>query len=179
MKVISMAEFRRRQHARFEDSARQSFIERDFRTALRDVRRSLPFEPRCWQAHVLHGDILCALGREGEALASYQRARRLAPLRSEPYWSISTVHFLSRRWEQALRYLDLAQARLQRGDGPLWEWIAEDRAVALNKLGRRSEALEALRWGLRHRPHGVRLLELRSEIAAPQPPKPARLRPVP
>lgn len=176
MKVLSMVEYRRRQHARLEDSARQSFIERDFHRALREARRCLTFEPRCWQAHVLHGDALCALGREREALASYQRARRLAPRRSEPYWSISTVHFLAARWELALRYLGLAQQRLQRGDGPLWEWIAEDRAVSLSRLGRLDEALAAVRWGLRRRPHGARLLELRSEISGA---RPLRLRPVP
>ncbi|HEY3446937.1 MAG TPA: hypothetical protein VGK67_11260 [Myxococcales bacterium] len=180
MNVISMVEFRGRQHARLEDSARKSFIERDFHQALRQVRRCLPFEPRCWQAHVLHGDILCALGREGEALVCYHRARRLSPARAEPYWSVSTVHFLACRWEQALRYLDLAQEKLQRGDGPLWEWVAEDRAVALNHLGRQKEALAALRWGLRRRPRGERLLELRSEMmSASRSPRPVRLRPVP
>lgn len=180
MNVVSLIEYRRRLHARLEDSSRQAFIERDFKRALLDGRRALHYEPRCWQAQILHGDVLCALGREGEALTSYHRARKLAPERAEPYWSISTVHCLAARWELALRYLGLAQARLRRGDGPLYEWIPEDLAVAFLKLGRRAEALAALRWGLRRRPKGQRLLDLRSEILAARAPLPgARLRPVP
>ena len=178
MDVISLLHFRERLHTRLEDSARQAFIERDFRAALRDVLRCLPYQPRCWQAHVLHGDALCALGRAREALSAYHRARRLAPTRAEPFWSVSTVHFLASRWEQALRYLDLAQRRLRRGDGPLVEWVAEDRAVALFHLGRRTEALSALRWGLQRRPRGARLLELREEISASLHALPCLLRPV-
>ncbi|MBI5546776.1 MAG: hypothetical protein HY901_23070 [Deltaproteobacteria bacterium] len=182
MNVISLERMRDRLHAKLEDRARMAFIERDFQRALRDSRQALRYGSRCFQAHALHGDVLCALGREDDALAAYHQARRLAPGRAEPYWSVSTVHSLAGRWEQALRYLDLAQARLKRGDGPLYEWVAEDRAIALAKIGRRQEALDALRWGLRRRPRGVRLRELRAELTARAPPRssgPASLKPVP
>ena len=166
MQVIPMAQGRARVHARLEDAARQAFIELDFARALREARQSLRHGPGCWQANVLHGDVLCALGREAEALMAYHRARRLAPHQAEPFWSISTVHSLAGRWEQALRYLDLAQERLARGDGPLFEWVAEDRACALFRLGRPEEALRAIRWGLRRKPGGRRLREIRAEIRA-------------
>jgi len=74
------------------------------------------------------------------------------------------VHSLAQRWRLALRYLDEAQARLSRGDGPLFEWIPEDRALALLALNRRREALTAVRWGLRRRPRAVRLRALRVEL---------------
>lgn len=176
MNVISLAEGRALLHARLEERARIAFIRRDFQRALRDARASARYGPLCFEVHVLLGDVLCALGREGDALAAYHRSRRLAPGKAEPWWSVSTVHLLAGRWEQALRYLDLAKERLRRGDGLLYEWIAEDRAIALAKLGREREALDAVRWGLKRRPKGARLRELRSEIAAAGR---LRLRPVP
>jgi len=178
MQVISLAQARRRLHERFEDAARLSFIERDFARALRDARKAVRHGPDCHQGHVLLGDVLCALGREGEALVCYHRALRLAPKEAEPCWSISTVHFLRGRFEHALRYLKLARDRLRRGDGPLYEWIAEDLAVALLRLGRHDEALAAVRWGLRRRPRDERLRELRTEIQAFGRPAARRLRPV-
>lgn len=166
MEVISLEDGRIRLHARFEERARLAFIERDFRRAEAEARRALRYLDGCSQAQVLLGDVLCALGRESEALTRYHRARRLAPEKAEPCWSISTVHVLAGRWEQALRYLDLAQARLRRGDGPLYEWVPEDRATCLLRLGRKEEALAAVRWGLKRRPAGERLRELRTEIHA-------------
>ena len=157
MKVISLEQGRARLHTVLEEEARLAFIARDFPRALRAARRALRHRSGCWQAQVLHGDILCALGRPGEALSSYHRARRLAPEIAEPYWSISTVHVMRGHWACALRYLELAQRRLSRGDGLLFEWIPEDRALALLRLGRRREALAAVRWGLERKPDGERL----------------------
>lgn len=175
--VVSLHLARLRHHARQEDQARAAFIDRDFCSALVWANSSLRLDPTCPHARVLLGDILCALGREAGALRAYHRARRLAPEVAEPYWSISTVHCIAGRFEDALHYLELAQAKLRRGDGPLYEWIAEDRALALMQLGRTREALQAVRWGLRRRPSGVRLREMREELIAAGRPR-SRLRPV-
>ena len=178
MTVIPLQFARLRHHVRLEDEARGAFIDRDFHQALRRAQSAQRLSPGCAHTRVLLGDILCGLGREAAALRSYHRARRLAPDSAEPYWSISTIHFLAGRFERALRYLELAQAELRRGDGPLYEWIAEDRALALARLGRHREALEAVRWGLRRRPRGTRLRELRAELTDAGRARP-RLRPVP
>jgi Flp pilus assembly protein TadD len=164
--VISIDRARERFHLQFEDDARVAFIERDFDEALRKSELAIRFRPSCFQSHVLRGDVLCALGQETQALWCYHRARRLAPSKSEPLWSISTVHSLAGRWHDALRYLERAQAKLRRGDGPLYEWIAEDRAVALMALGRLTEARRAVAWGLKRRPKGERLRELKAQIEA-------------
>lgn len=176
--VISLRLARLRHHARLEDAARAAFIDRDFGRALQWAHACLRLGPGCVHAQVLLGDVLCALGREADALRAYHRARRLAPGIAEPCWSISTVHSIAGRFEDALRYLELAQARLRRGDGPLYEWIAEDRALALWRLGRVHEALQAVRWGLRRRPAGARLREMRAELNAAGLARP-RLRPIP
>ncbi len=178
MTVIPFQLARLRLHVRLEDEARVAFIDRDFHRALVRAQSAQRFAPGCAHTHVLLGDILCALGSEAAALKSYHGARRLAPANSEPYWSISTIHFLAGRFERALRYLELAQAKLRRGDGPLYEWIAEDRALALARLGRHREALQAVRWGLRRRPRGARLRELLAEFTSAGHAR-SRLRPVP
>ena len=162
--VISLDRARTRLHDRLEEQARLAFIDRDLGVALETARAAVRLQPRCCQGQILLGDVLCTQGLECEALRTYHRARRLAPDKAEPYWSISTVHFLAGRWWDALHYLDLAQPRLRRGDGPLYQWIAEDRALALLRLGRIEEALESVRWGLKRRPREARLLELRAEL---------------
>lgn len=164
MSVISLNSARRALHAKLEDRARLAFIDKDFEAALVAAQQAVRYEPRCFQGQLLLGDVLCTLGDEVSALKAYHRARRIAPGRAEPYWAISSVHSLARRWDDAIRYLDLAAERLRRGDGPLFQWVAEDRAVALYKLGRLEEALDAVRWGLRRRPHEARLLELREQL---------------
>ncbi len=171
--VISIELERERAHLRLEDQARVAYIERDFAAALQASELAIRFRPSCAPSHVLRGDILCALGREALALRSYHRARRLAPAKAEPLWSIAAVHGIAGRWAEALGYLDRAQRQLKRGDGLLYEWIAEDQAVALMQLGRLDEAERAVRWGLKRRPRGERLRELKRRLAA------GRLRPAP
>ncbi|HCF60928.1 MAG TPA: hypothetical protein DFS52_23375 [Myxococcales bacterium] len=162
--VISLKRARNRLHVKLEDRARLAFINKDYALALRAAQGAVRCRPDCSHGRILLGDVLCALGMEAAALKAYHQARRLAPERSEPYWAISSIHLLAGRWRDALRYLDLAKQRLKRGDGPLYEWIAEDRAVALLKLGRVEEALDSVRWGLKRRPKQARLLELRAEL---------------
>ncbi|MGI5861460.1 MAG: tetratricopeptide repeat protein [Myxococcales bacterium] len=141
-----------------------AFIDKDYALALRAAQGAVRCRPDCFHGQILLGDVLCTQGMEVAALKAYHQARRLAPDRSEPYWAISTIHLLAGRWRDSLRYLDLAKQRLKRGDGPLYEWIAEDRAISLLKLGRIEEALESVRWGLKRRPKQARLLELRAAL---------------
>lgn len=164
--VVVLGEKRSQRHVELEDEARLAFIRQDFSTALEQVRGALKYGSDCYRAQILHGDVLCALDQEVLALRAYHRARRLRPEKAEALWSISTVHFLSCRWRTALSYLDRAKLQLKRGDGHLYEWIAEDRALALLELGRPRQALEAVKWGLKRRPRGVRLRHIQAEVLA-------------
>lgn len=164
--VVFLEEKRYQRHAELEDEARLAFIRQDLARALELAREAVRYGSGCYSAWILLGDVLSALDQGVPALKAYHQARRIRPDKAEAVWSISTVHFLSCRWRTALNYLDRARSLLRRGDGHLYEWVAEDRALALLELGRPKQALEAVQWGLRRRPRGNRLRQVRSEVLA-------------
>jgi tetratricopeptide (TPR) repeat protein len=160
VKVIDYRQARARMALGLVQRARGAFVEREFDAARQLARRAARLEPRLPAAQLVLGDALCAEGLDAQALGCYHRARRLAPEEAAGWWAVSTLHALAGRWRLARRYLEDAQRRLKRGDGLLFEYVAQDLTLVLCALGRFAEARAAVHWGLRRRPSSPSLRQL-------------------
>ncbi len=178
VKVIDYRQARARMALGLVRRARGAFVEREFDAACLLARRAARLEPGLPAAQLVLGDALCAGGFDAQALGCYHRARRLAPEEAAGWWSVSTVYALAGRWQLARRYLEHARRRLKRGDGLLFEYVAQDLALVLCALGRFDEARAAVRWGLRRRPACPCLRQLSRRLGRGTQSRPgARVRP--
>lgn len=111
----------------------------DYAAGAREVAILLRRHPRAWWAHAQRGRLMGLRGRPLEALADFERARRLKPKSGALLvWRAEALRRLG-RLEEAEREL-MAAARLDPGYSLLWEHRGRLRLL----LGRPREALADL-----------------------------------
>jgi serine/threonine-protein kinase len=119
------------------------FLERDWVGGGAEFRKAIELSPNDPTGHMNYGSYLSWLGREGEALAEYQKARNLDPLSS-----IIALNLVS--FYHNFRHFDAALAEVQRlielhpGFGPARDQIG---SVYVD-LGRYEEGIATLRQRL-------------------------------
>jgi TolB-like protein/DNA-binding winged helix-turn-helix (wHTH) protein/Flp pilus assembly protein TadD len=125
------------------------------------LRLALTLDPRAAQAHLVLGHLLSQMGRHGEAMLSTRRARELDPLSARMPALSSQVAFQARDYRAAL---DLARQAIVL-DPELWIGHMM-RGQALEQLGERESALEALTTAARFSGQNSKPLSLRAYILA-------------
>jgi TolB-like protein/Tfp pilus assembly protein PilF len=101
--------------------------------------RAIALNPNYATAHQWRANLLLALGRTEEALASMQRARDLEPFSLILNTAVGWVLYMSRRYDEAITNY---RATLEME--PTFGMALRELAVALERVGRCEEALEML-----------------------------------
>jgi tetratricopeptide (TPR) repeat protein len=101
--------------------------------------RALTLNPNYATAHQWHANLLLALGRTEEALASMHRARDLEPFSLILNAAVGWVLYMSRRYDEAI-----ACYRATLEMEPNFGMALREIAVALERVGRCDEALAML-----------------------------------
>lgn len=119
------------------------------------VNRALHLRPTDPEAWILKCQILSALDDDVAALAAIEMAVRRAPRMAEAhYWRAAVLADLD-RLHDALKAVD----RAFRNIGPEDDWLVEDlfceKAMILDAIGRRDEALATYEAGLRRFPNSA------------------------
>jgi TolB-like protein/Tfp pilus assembly protein PilF len=101
--------------------------------------RALALNPGYATAHQWHANLLLALGRTDEALASMRRAHELEPFSLILNTAMGWVLYMSRRYDEAIAQYR-ATLELEPAFGMAWRELA----VSLERIGRCDEALDAI-----------------------------------
>jgi Flp pilus assembly protein TadD len=121
--------------------------QRDWAGALASIDRAIAIAPDCADAHFRRGDILKALERWEEALASYARAYAHEP-RLEALLNQGNSLRELQRWDEALAVYD----RVIAGE-PNYAAVHVNRAIVLRELDRFEEALASYERALSLEPN--------------------------
>lgn len=106
-----------------------------FREATAEAQQAIGLEPALDFAHYALAKILLDRNRPGDALPSISEAVRLDPYNADYFWLLGAIRFEQRGWPSALEAAERGLALDAEHEG-----CTNLRAMALVKLGRRSEA---------------------------------------
>ncbi len=113
--------------------------QRDTPAALTAFETALRFAPRLADGHAGRGATLAAMGRNPDALEALARAAELDATDYRPVFARAELLARSEQWAEALTAYDEALLR-----APVLARLHVGRGVALARLGRRVEAIEAV-----------------------------------
>ncbi|HTY85464.1 MAG TPA: winged helix-turn-helix domain-containing protein [Silvibacterium sp.] len=134
-KAVELDDFLPQVHA---DLAASLFLyRRDAVGALKEITRATEIDPEEWSAWHLHAKILCALGRNDEAIAIQKQSTALNPL-AHP-GAMAEIYLCTRQYDAAIR-----DARMRLADFPVAPDILDDLAYSYHWKGRNEEATEML-----------------------------------
>jgi TolB-like protein/Tfp pilus assembly protein PilF len=111
----------------------------DWARARAAFARAIELNPAYVTAHQWHANLLLALGRTDDALATMQRARSLEPFSLILNTAVGWVLYMSRRYDDAI-----AAYRTTLEMEPNFGMALREIALALERVGRCDEALEML-----------------------------------
>lgn len=134
-KAVELDDFLPQVHV---DLAASLFLyRRDALGALKEITRATEIDPEEWWAWHLHAKILCALGRNDEAIAIQKQSTALNPL-AHP-GAMAEIYLCTRQYDAAIR-----DAHMRLADFPLAPDILDDLAYSYHWKGRNEDATEML-----------------------------------
>ena len=113
------------------------FSHSDGEEALKELTRATELDPEYWQAYHLHAKILCALGRNDEAIAVQKQSTAINPF-GHP-GAMAEIYVCTRHFDAAIQD---GQMRLK--DYPMAPDILDDLAYAYHWKGMDKDAVEML-----------------------------------
>ena len=105
--------------------------------ALREITRATELDPQSWEAYHLHAKILCALGRNDEAIAIQKQSTAINPFVHPG--AMAEIYLCTRHFEEAIR-----DGRMRLADFPVAADILDDLAYSYHWIGKDKEATEML-----------------------------------
>ncbi|MFQ5653070.1 MAG: tetratricopeptide repeat protein, partial [bacterium] len=143
----------------------------EFSGAEREYRRALELNPNYAEAHHLYGYLLSGLGRHAEAINQAQAALEAEPLSPVMNRGVGTMHFLARKYEEAVRFYRICLELNPRSVGALFDLTEiyfhlnrfdDSMAMAegfLRAAGNDARA-DSLKWVYDHQGYQAGLLQL-------------------
>lgn len=139
-----------------------------------ELRRAIELDPNSRDAHALYGYCLQAMGKADEAVVEMRRAREIDPVWNVPNNDVAFALYRARRYDEAITYAQESlrlnsdpRVALIMGDAYLEKGMPEAAIAAFQqsltiqpnqsraraslgtvhaRLGKRGEALEAIKW---------------------------------
>ena len=112
-------------------------LRREYKLALEVYQELVEFDPNFYKSHSSMGRVLSLMGRYPEAIAAFEKARRLAPEATTVLAALGQTFGMARRTLEAIGVLEELQQRAQTG------WIpAGSFAIVHIGIGNRQKALE-------------------------------------
>jgi len=105
--------------------------------ALKEITRATELDPQSWEAYHLHAKILCALGRNDEAIAIQKQSTAINPFVHPG--AMAEIYLCTRHFEEAIR-----DGRMRLADFPVAADILDDLAYSYHWMGKDKEATEML-----------------------------------
>jgi tetratricopeptide (TPR) repeat protein len=121
-----------------------------FKEATAEAQQAIHLQPDLPFAHYAHARVLYKRNRYDEALVAIEEAIRLDPADSDYFALLSGIHFDEARWQEAL---DAAEQGLR--FEPEHIGCTNLRAMAMVKLGRKTQAGETIRTALSKNPESA------------------------
>ena len=118
--------------------------------ALEAARTAIGFAPDSGYFHYVHAHVLHRLNREADALAAVNEAIRLDPASEDNFALLGSIKLAQHDWPAALEAAERGLAL-----NPEHTLSANLRAMALVRLGRKSEAVDTVDYALRRAPENA------------------------
>jgi tetratricopeptide (TPR) repeat protein len=135
----------------------------EYRAALHSYHQAATLASRTAELEDRTGHVLLQLGRDEEALAAYQRAVALDPLRPGPHHGLGAVHAKGKRWNDAIREAEMGYTL---GGRDVVQVVGLCGLYV--EIGRKAEADACLTGALTRDPANAQALAMQEQVRGPR-----------